>query len=137
MYAIRSYYVMLARKIEEKFSKEEILYLYLNQMYFGGGNYGIKAAVRGYFGKDLHELSIAEAALLAGLLAAPGKYSPYVNPEYAKARQKYVLRRMFDVITSYSIHYTKLYDSCDISFKDTFPKKPAFLISLSSFFWKS
>ncbi len=88
---------MLARKIEEKFSKEEILYLYLNQMYFGGGNYGIKAAVRGYFGKDLHELSIAEAALLAGLLAAPGKYSPYVNPEYAKARQKYVLRRMFEI----------------------------------------
>jgi penicillin-binding protein 1A len=88
--------LLLARKIEQKFSKEEILYLYLNQVYLGGGYYGVKAAFRGYFDKDLEEASPAESALVAGLLVAPGKYSPYVNPRYAKRRQSYVLRRMYE-----------------------------------------
>lgn len=86
---------ILAVKIEQKFSKEEILYLYLNQVYLGGGYYGIKASVRGYFGKELKDVSIAESALLAGLLVAPSKYSPYRNPLYAKKRQLYVLERMY------------------------------------------
>jgi penicillin-binding protein 1A len=86
---------LLAQRIEEKFSKEEILYLYLNQVYLGGGYYGVKAAVKGYFDKELSEVSIAESALIAGLLVAPGKYSPYVNPKYAKIRQQYVLKRLF------------------------------------------
>lgn len=87
--------LLLAKKIEDKFTKNEILFLYLNQVYLGGGYYGIKAAFKGYFGKELEEATIAESALIAGLLVAPGKYSPYVNPKYAKTRQRYVLKRMF------------------------------------------
>jgi penicillin-binding protein 1A len=86
--------IILAQKIEKQFSKEEILFLYLNQVYLGGGYYGVKAALRGYFDKDLKEASVAESALIAGLLVAPGKYSPYVNPKFAKMRQRYVLKRM-------------------------------------------
>ncbi len=87
---------LLAQRIEEKFTKEEILYLYLNQVYLGGGYYGVKAAAHGYFDKELSEITVAQSALLAGLLVAPGKYSPYVNPKYAKIRQQYVLRRLKD-----------------------------------------
>lgn len=88
--------LLLARKIEEKFSKEEILYLYLNQVYLGGGYYGVKAAFKGYFDKELKDATPAQTALVAGLLVAPGKYSPYVNPQFAKMRQKYVIRRLFE-----------------------------------------
>lgn len=88
--------LLLARKIEQKFSKEEILFLYLNQVYLGGGYYGVKAALKGYFNKELEEATPAESALVAGLLVAPGRYSPYVNPQYAKVRQTYVLKRMFE-----------------------------------------
>lgn len=87
---------LLAQKIEEKFTKDQILFLYLNQVYLGGGYYGVKAAFDGYFGKELSEATVAEAAMVAGLLVAPGKYSPYVNPIYAKQRQSYVLSRMRD-----------------------------------------
>lgn len=86
--------LLLAKKIEEKFSKQDILFLYLNQVYLGGGYYGVKAAFSGYFGKELEEATIAESALVAGLLVAPGKYSPYINPKYAKRRQRYVLGRL-------------------------------------------
>ncbi len=88
--------LLLARKIEEKFTKEEILFLYLNQVYLGGGYYGVKAAFKGYFDKDLTEATPAECALVAGLLVAPGKYSPYVNPHQAKIRQRYVLKRLYE-----------------------------------------
>jgi penicillin-binding protein 1A len=88
--------LLLARKIEQKFSKDEILFLYLNQVYLGGGYYGVKAAFRGYFDKDLSQATPAECALVAGLLVAPGRYSPYVNPQYAKIRQNYVLKRMYE-----------------------------------------
>ncbi|MBC99588.1 MAG: hypothetical protein CME63_17720 [Halobacteriovoraceae bacterium] len=86
---------ILAQRIEEKFSKEEILFLYLNQVYLGGGYYGVKAAFRGYFEKDLSEATVAEASMVAGLLVAPGRYSPYINPKRAKIRQGYVLGRMY------------------------------------------
>src|ERR1035437_5768649 len=86
---------ILAQRIEEKLSKQEILYLYLNQVYLGGGYYGIKAAARGYYNKELKDITIAEASMLAGLLVAPGKYSPYVNPQAARKRQHYVLERMY------------------------------------------
>ena len=88
--------LLLARKIEQKFSKEEILFLYLNQVYLGGGYYGVKAAFKGYFDKSLEQATPAECALVAGLLVAPGRYSPYQNPKYAKFRQNYVLKRMFE-----------------------------------------
>jgi penicillin-binding protein 1A len=87
--------LILAKKIEEKLTKKEILFLYLNQVYLGGGYYGVKSAFRGYFDKELEEATIAETALVAGLLVAPGKYSPYVNPKKAKSRQKYVLGRLY------------------------------------------
>lgn len=86
---------LLAQKIEEKFSKEDILFLYLNQVFLGGGYYGVKAAFRGYFDKDLKDATPAESALVAGLLVAPSRYSPYVSPRYAKRRQLYVLERMY------------------------------------------
>lgn len=86
---------ILAQRIEEKLTKKEILYLYLNQVYLGGGYYGVKAAARGYYNKELKDISVAEAAMLAGLLVAPGKYSPFVNPHAAKKRQGYVLDRMY------------------------------------------
>lgn len=87
---------LLALKIEKKFTKPEILYLYLNQVYLGGGYYGVKSAFKGYFDKELDEATSAEAALVAGLLVAPGRYSPYINPKFALARQHYVLRRLRD-----------------------------------------
>lgn len=88
--------LILARKIEEKLTKREILFLYLNQVYLGGGYWGVKSAFRGYFDKELNEASVAEVALVAGLLVAPSKYSPYSNPKAAKVRQRYVLKRMYE-----------------------------------------
>jgi penicillin-binding protein 1A len=86
--------MILARRIEERFSKQEILYLYLNQIYFGHGAYGIGEAAQIYFGKDIGEISVSEGAQLAGLPKAPSRYSPYANPEQAERRRRYVLERM-------------------------------------------
>jgi penicillin-binding protein 1A len=88
--------VILASRIEQNLTKQQILYLYLNQIYLGHGAYGAQAASRTYFRKDISEISIAEAALLAGMPQAPGKYSPLLNPKKAKERQLYVLRRMME-----------------------------------------
>lgn len=85
---------ILAYRVEKNHTKEEILYLYLNQVYFGHGNYGIEAASRDYFGKGVDRLSLAEAALLAGLPRSPSRNSPYRDFFAATERQRYVLRRM-------------------------------------------
>ncbi|UCG66744.1 MAG: PBP1A family penicillin-binding protein [Deltaproteobacteria bacterium] len=85
---------LLSLQIEREFSKEEILYLYLNQIYLGHGQYGVEAASQTYFRKKASELSIAESALLAGLAQAPSKDSPIKHFNRAKTRQKYVLERM-------------------------------------------
>ncbi len=87
---------LLALRIEKHLSKDEILYLYLNQVYLGGGYYGVKAAFKGYFNKELNEATIAESAMVAGLLVAPGRYSPYMSTQAATRRQHYVLGRMFE-----------------------------------------
>ena len=87
---------ILAFRLEAKLSKEEILYLYLNNVYLGHHSYGIQSAAENYFRKSLAELSLADMALLAGLPQAPSKYSPFRNPEAAKRRRSYVLRRMFE-----------------------------------------
>lgn len=87
---------LLARKIERLLSKEEILELYLNQIYFGQGVYGVQAAAQTYFGKEASEINLAEAAFLASLPKAPSDYSPYRHPERAKQRQGVVLRRMVE-----------------------------------------
>lgn len=86
--------ILLARRIEQALSKDEILYLYLNQIYFGHGAWGIGQAARSYFGKEAKDLSISEAALLAGLPQRPSAYDPSRNPEAAEARRRYVLGRM-------------------------------------------
>ncbi|MFW5908018.1 MAG: penicillin-binding protein 1A [Desulfosalsimonas sp.] len=85
---------ILAYRIDKHFSKQEILYLYLNQIYLGNGAYGVEAASRNYFGKSAEKLSIAEAAMLAGLPKAPSHFSPHKRFERAKQRQIYVLNRM-------------------------------------------
>lgn len=86
--------VLLAFKIEHYLSKDDILQLYINQIYLGQRSYGFASAAQIYFGKPLDKLSIAEAAMLAGLPKAPSSYNPVVNPKRAKLRQLYVLRRM-------------------------------------------
>ena len=84
----------LAWKIEKEFSKEEILAMFLNKMFFGQRAYGVAAASQVYFNKSLQEINAAEAATLAGLLQAPSAYNPVRSPEKATARRSYVLRRM-------------------------------------------
>ena len=86
--------LILALKIELILTKEQILEMYLNQIYFGHGAYGVGTASLTYFGKGLSELSLPETALLAGLPKAPNTYSPYKNPELSKKRQERVLDRM-------------------------------------------
>ncbi|MCU0584599.1 MAG: PBP1A family penicillin-binding protein [Desulfobacterales bacterium] len=88
--------LILSYRIEKAFSKEEILFLYLNQIYLGHGAYGVEAAAQNYFGKSVGELSLAECAMLAGLPQAPSRYSPFRHPEQARQRQLYVLTRMVE-----------------------------------------
>lgn len=113
---------LLAQRIEKKLTKDEILYLYLNQVYLGGGYYGVKAAIKGYFNKDLKHATIAESALVAGLLVAPGKYSPYINPHFAKVRQNYVLKRMYETKKITKEQYDKaLAESIRLTVRDNIP----------------
>jgi penicillin-binding protein 1A len=86
--------MILAMRLERQLSKDQILYLYLNNIYLGSGAYGVAAAAQEYFGKNVETLTLAEAALLAGLPQAPSRYSPFKHWPRAKARQRYVLERM-------------------------------------------
>jgi penicillin-binding protein 1A len=88
--------VLLALQIERNFSKSEILQLYLNQVYFGEGAYGAQAAARNYFGKEVSEMTLADCALLAGLIRAPRANSPFFKPDNARKRRSFVLQRMLD-----------------------------------------
>jgi len=87
---------LLAFEIERSYTKDEILERYLNLIYFGAGAYGVEAAAHTYFGTGVAKISIAQAAMLAGLPAAPSDYSPYVNRQHALERQRHVLERMHD-----------------------------------------
>ena len=87
---------LLAYKIEQSLSKDKILELYFNQIYLGQRAYGFASAAQIYFNKDVKELTLAEAAMLAGLPKAPSAYNPIVNPERAKLRQKYILNNMLE-----------------------------------------
>ncbi|MBI4531467.1 MAG: transglycosylase domain-containing protein [Candidatus Latescibacteria bacterium] len=102
---------ILAYRIENELSKEEILYLYLNQVYLGHGAYGVQAASQSYFGKDVRQVNLAEATMLAGLPQAPSRYSPYSNFTLAKQRQIYVLDRMLEdgYITPLEGEYARKY----------------------------
>ena len=86
----------LALRLEQSLTKEEIIEIYLNKIYFGHGAYGVEMAARAYFGKPVSDVSLAEAALICGLVKAPSRYSPYVNLDKAKQRQYIVLKRMED-----------------------------------------
>ncbi len=88
--------MVLAQLVEDRYRKDEILFLYLNHIYFGSGAYGIGEAARTYFGKSVGELDVGEAALLGGLPKAPGRNSPYLDPEQAEDRRRYVLSRMLE-----------------------------------------
>jgi penicillin-binding protein 1A len=90
------YEVLLALKIESQLSKEQILELYMNQIYLGQRAYGFAAASEVYFGKALKDVTVAEAAMLAGLPKAPSAYNPVVNPKRATERQQYIIDRMLD-----------------------------------------
>jgi penicillin-binding protein 1A len=89
--------VLLSFKIEANLTKDQILELYLNQIFLGNRAYGFASAASVYFGKNLGELTVGEAAMLAGLPQAPSRQNPFANPKRAQERQQYVLRRMHDV----------------------------------------
>src|SRR5262252_4442116 len=89
--------IILARQLSQKLSKEEVLALYLNQIYYGHGRYGCEEAARYFFGKSVRDVNLAEAALLAGLPQSPERLSPRKHPDAAKTRQRYVLGRMAEL----------------------------------------
>ncbi|HXY55960.1 MAG TPA: PBP1A family penicillin-binding protein [Nitrospirota bacterium] len=99
----------LALRIEQRYTKQEILSLYLNQIYFGSGAYGVESAAQVYFGKSVKELGLSECALLAGLPRSPKYYSPFKTPENARGRRAYVLNRMvaMGIITEAQANDTK------------------------------
>lgn len=91
------YEILLAWKIEQNLSKDQILEVYMNQIYLGQRAYGFASAAQIYFGKNLQDITLAEAAMLAGLPKAPSANNPVVNPKRAKVRQKYILQRMHNL----------------------------------------
>jgi len=119
-YARKIKEAILAYRLEHQMSKQDILTIYLNEIFFGANAYGVEAAARTYFGKHAADLNLAEAAVLAGLPKAPSRYNPYNHPEEAKARQQYVLGRMlelqwisqqeYDQAMGYELVYTSMDD---------------------------
>ena len=114
--------ILLARKMEMMLTKDEILEIYLNQIYFGHGAYGVQVAARTYFGKDASDLNLGEVAFLAGLPKAPNDYSPYRYPQKAKMRQGIVLRRMVDEKFITEEQYRKAYKQ-DLFFQKLVPEE--------------
>jgi penicillin-binding protein 1A len=119
--------LILARRLEVGFDKQQILWLYLNGVFLGHHSYGVQAAAENYFRKNVEDLTLAEAALLAGLPQAPSRYSPFIDPEAAKTRRRYVLRRMAEegMITAQERHEAeetevKVYP-VDDAFRETAP----------------
>ena len=102
--------IILARRLEKELSKEDILELYLNKVYFGHGAYGVQMASKTYFGKNIWEVNQAEAALLAGLPKSPTAYSPYSDIDLTKLRQQHVLKRMVAEGYLTEEQSTKIYD---------------------------
>ena len=87
---------IMARRLEATLTKEEIIWMYLNQVYLGHGAYGVEAAAQTYFSKHASDLNVAESAILAGLPKAPSRFSPLSNPSSARIRQQYVLKRLVE-----------------------------------------
>lgn len=99
--------IFLARKIEQSLTKQDILSLYVNKIFLGKNAYGIAAAARIYYNKDLKELSVAEMAMIAGLPKAPSRYNPVANPERALERRNWILARMLQLGTIDQATYQK------------------------------
>lgn len=118
--------IILSLRLERHLSKREIFELYLNQIYLGSGAYGVEAAAREYFGKSVDALSLAEAAMLAGLPPAPSRYSPFKNWQQAKMRQRYVLERMMD---EHYISYAQAMRAWDMAMPLASPKPKEELFS--------
>ncbi len=95
-YTRKIYEILLTYKLEHMLSKDQILEIYMNQIFLGNRAYGFASAAETYFGKSLKDVSIAEAAMLAGLPKAPSAYNPFANPKRARARQLYIIERMED-----------------------------------------
>jgi len=106
-YARKLTEIFLALKIERELAKDQILELYVNKIYLGQRAYGYAAAARVYYDKNVDELTLAEAAMLAGLPKAPSRYNPIVNPERATIRRDYVLGRMYDLAMISKQDYTE------------------------------
>jgi len=119
---------ILAKRIEKVLTKDEILELYLNQIYFGRGAYGVQAASLMYFGKDVRDLTLSESALLAGIIRSPVEYSPYAHPDRAKLRQQVVLKRMLEEGYINEDQYKKAYK------EDIYLKKPEKIEELAPYF---
>jgi penicillin-binding protein 1A len=107
---------LLSLEMERVMSKDRILELYLNEIYLGNGAYGVQAAAQAYFGKDVEDLNLPEAAYMAGLPKAPSRYTPYTDPQGAKRRQGVVLRRMVDEGAIDWAEYQAAY-AADLTFK--------------------
>jgi penicillin-binding protein 1A len=86
--------LVLARKLEQRLTKDEILAMYVNEIYFGHGRYGVEEAARYYFGKPVAQVDVAEAAMLAGVVNAPARFSPFRHPDRARRRRSYVIGQM-------------------------------------------
>ena len=99
-------------KIEKDYNKKEIIEFYVNAPYLGGGTYGVQMASEVYFGKDVSDLNLVEAAMIAGMFQAPGEYDPYVNPEKTNVRKNEVIDLMLrhGYITENIAHNAKLTD---------------------------
>ena len=95
-YTRKIYEILLTYKLEHMLSKDQILEIYMNQIFLGNRSYGFASAAETYFGKSLKDITIAEAAMLAGLPKAPSAYNPFANPKRARARQLYIIERMED-----------------------------------------
>lgn len=105
--------IFLAFKIEEELTKQEILELYLNKIYFGKRAYGVAAAAQVYYGKNIEELSLPEIAMIVGLPKAPSRYNPIVNPSRALLRRNYVLSRMRDLSFITQFDYDEAFSVVD------------------------
>jgi 1A family penicillin-binding protein len=117
--------IIVAAYLENLYSKQEILEMYLNKVYFGDGLYGVEAAARGYFGKSAADLTVPEAALLAGLIQSPSSYAPTVNMDRAVARRNVVLQTMvssgsIDPITAEKAKATPVKITNALEIKETF-----------------
>jgi len=120
---------ILAFQLERRYTKDEILELYLNQVYFGSGAYGVESAAKIFFGKSVKDLNLSECALVAGMPKSPSRYSPLVNPDLAIKRRNTVLRQMRDTgIISETIYQLALKETLYTDSRRSSPSKAPYFV---------